>query len=495
MTDSPTTPQPPTLRAARRGSRRLALGVICLGQLMIVLDGTVVYVALPALQRGLDLSPSGLSWVVNAYLVPFAGLLLLSGRLGDLLGRTRVFVMGMAVFTVASLLCGLAGGPGLFLGARVAQGVGGALASAVSLAMVVALFPDPGERARALGVYSFVQSAGGTLGQLVGGVLTQLAGWPWIFFVNVPFGVLTLALAVRFLDGGRDNGPARSLDVMGAALVTGALSLAVYTIVGASDHGWNSPHTLGLGALAAVMLAGFTLRQTRAADPLLSPRFLASRTVTGALVTLALLFAAVYGFQFHAALYMQDVLGLDQLRTGAGLLPASVLIGLMSLVVAPWLIARLGTLVVLWGSLPLVGSGLLLFGQVSPDGSYVKDVLPGTVPLGIGLGLVIPALADLVMSGADARDSGLASGVFSTMQQIGSALGLSAVSALAVHRTAELTADGTDSASALTSGYRLAFHVGLVLVLLAWLVAVRTQRAPRAVRPGPGDAEQEQTSM
>jgi EmrB/QacA subfamily drug resistance transporter len=453
------------------------LSIVCIGQLMIVLDGTVVYVALPTLQNSLGFSPSGLSWVVNAYLIPFGGLLLLSGRLGDLLGRKRMFVMGMALFTAASLLCGLAQGPGLFLGARVVQGIGGAMASAVSLAMVVTLFSESSDRTRALGVVSFVQSAGGTVGQLVGGVLTQTTSWHWIFFINVPFGVVTVILAVRILDAGRDGGPIAGTDALGAALITGALSLAVYTIVGASEHGWGSVHTLGLGAVTAVLIVAFGFRQTRAAHPLLPLRFFRVRNVTGALAAFALLFAGVFGFQFHAVLYMQDVLGLSLIQTGAGLLPASLLIGLMSLVFAPRLIGRLGTRRVLYGALPLIAAGLVLFGQVSPDGSYLTDVFPGTLPLGVGLGLVIPALAELVMTGADPRDSGVASGVFNTVQQIASALGLSALSALAVSRSAELTQHGTAAAAALSGGYQLAFRVSAELVLVALVVALLVLRS------------------
>lgn len=460
-------------------SRWFALAILCAGQLMVILDGTIVNVALPAIQESLGFSSSSLGWVVNAYLIPFGGLLLLAGRFGDLFGRKRVFVAGLVVFTVASLLCGLAQNATVLLAARFAQGVGGAVTSSVTLAMVVTMFTEPGERARAIGVYSFVQSAGGTLGLLLGGVLTQAAGWHWIFFVNVPIGVAAAVLARRVPAADRGAGRGKSTDALGAVLITSALMLAVYAIVAAADHGFGSARTLGFGLVALVLLAAFVVRQARAEDPLLPPRMFRYRAVSGALGTHALLISGMFGFQFLAVLYMQKVLGFDEVETGAGVVPVSLLIGLMSLFLAPRLLGRFGARAVLPAALVLICAGLGILGRVSADGSYLTDVFPATVPLGIGFGLAMPALAGLAMSGATPQDSGLASGMFNTVQQVGASLGLALLSTLAASRTGALLHDGASRDGALTGGYQLAFRVGAVFVLGALVVAVTVLRRPR----------------
>ncbi|WP_214409504.1 MFS transporter [Sphaerisporangium fuscum] len=468
-----------------RASRRMALATICAGQLMVILDGTIVNVALPSIQRSLDFSQSGLGWVVNAYLIPFGGLLLLCGRMGDLLGRKQMFVTGLGVFTVASLLCGLARDPMMLLVARFLQGVGGAATSSVTLAMVVTMFAEPRARAGALGVYSFVQSAGGTLGLLLGGVLTQTISWHWIFFVNAPIGVMAMVAAVRVLRAERGTGLGAGMDALGAALVTAALLVAVYTIVGITDRGWDSAHTLGFGLGALVLLAAFVVRQAKAADPLLPPRMFRVRNVPGALATHTLMISGMFSFQFLAVLYMQKVLGLDEVRTGAGVVPVSLLIGLMSLLVAPRLIARFGARTVLLVALTLIALGLGVLGQISADGTYATDVLPATFPLGVGFGLAMPSLAGLAMSGAAPRDSGLASGMFNTMQQVGSSLGLAILSTLAASHTDNLFAHGATQATALTGGYQLAFRVGACFVLAAIVVAAAVVRTPRESADGP----------
>ncbi|MES9521236.1 MFS transporter [Streptomyces capoamus] len=465
-------------RAGGGASRRLALAILCAGQLMVILDGTIVNVALPSIQESLGFSPSGLGWVVNAYLIPFGGLLLLSGRFGDLFGRARVFTTGLVVFTLASLLCGLARNPAVLLASRFLQGAGGAVTSSVTLAMVVTMYTRPGERARAIGVYSFVQSAGGSLGLLLGGVLTQAAGWHWIFFVNVPIGAVAVFMARRTLRAEEGTGTGRSTDALGAVLVTAALMLAVYTVVEAADHGLGSARTLGLGLAALVLLVLFLVRQARAADPLLPLRMFRFRNVSGALGTHTLMISGMFGFQFLAVLYMQQVLGFDQVRTGLGVVPVSLLIGLMSLFLAPRLIARAGPRPVLLVGLVLIAGGLALLGRISADGAYLTDVFPATVPLGTGFGLAMPALAGLAMSGATPRDSGLASGMFNTMQQVGASLGLAVLSTLAASHTSTLLGDGTGRADALTEGYRLAFRVGCCLVLAALVVAAAVLRNP-----------------
>ncbi|MCX0245290.1 MFS transporter [Streptomyces drozdowiczii] len=464
-------------------SRWRALAVLCAGQLMVILDGTVVNVALPAVQRDLGFSPSALAWVVNIYLVPFGGLLLLSGRLGDLVGRKRVFVAGLALFTAASLLCGLAQDPATLLASRFVQGVGGAVTSAGTLGMVVTLFPEARERAKAIGVYSFVQSAGGSLGLLAGGVLTQALSWHWIFVINVPIGAVAVLAAGRVLAPERGSGLGRGADAAGALLVTSALMLGVYTIVGTAAHGWASAHTLGLGAAALALLLGFVVRQARAAHPLLPLRVFRSRVVAGAMGIQALMVAGMFSFQFLCVLYVQKVLGYDEIRTGLGLSPVSVAIGALSLGLAPSLIARFGPRTVLLPGLALIAAGLAVLGRVPADGSYAADVLPALLPLGIGFGLAMPSLATLAMSGATPEDSGIASGMFNTMQQIGSAFGLAVLSTLATSHTEALTGDGAPPASALTSGYQLAFRVGAGLVTVALVLAatlLRNAAAPRA---------------
>jgi len=360
-------------------SRGAALAVLSAGTLMIILDGTIVNVALPSIQRDLGFSQSNLAWVVNAYLIAFGGLLLLSGRLGDLLGRRRILVGGLTAFTVASLFCGLADSAGLLIGARFVQGAAGAMVSAVSLGMVIALYPEPRGRARAMGVYSFTQSAGGVLGLLAGGILTQALNWHWIFIVNLPIGAAAAVLSLRLLP---DDRPAartaaqtatqtearsggvrtalRGVDASGALLVTAALMLGVYTIVKTTDRGWTSAPTAGFGALSLVLLAAFLLRQHKAAEPLLPLRVFRSRNVTGANLVLALMIAGGFGFQFMTSLYLQRVLGYDPLEIGLAIAPTGVVIGVMSLALSARLGARFGPRAVLLPSLLLFCGGFLL---------------------------------------------------------------------------------------------------------------------------------------
>ncbi|MEW2131551.1 MFS transporter [Streptomyces sp. NPDC005435] len=472
-----------------RTSRWPALAVLCAGQLMVILDGTVVNVALPALQRDLGFSPSGLAWVLNAYLVPFGGLLLLSGRLGDLVGRKRVFVAGLVIFTAASLLCGVAQDPATLLAARFVQGAGGAVTSAVTLGMVVTLFPRPRERAKAIGVYSFVQSAGGSLGLLAGGALTQTVGWHWIFFVNVPIGIAAALAAGRVLAPESGAGLREGSDAVGALLVTTALMLGVYTIVGTAGRGWTSAHTLGCGAAALALLLAFVARQAKAAHPLLPLRVFRSREVSGAMGIQALMVAGMFSFQFLCVLYLQKVLGFDELRTGLGIFPVSVSIGALSLGLSPRLIARFGPRAVLLPGLALITGGLAALGRVPAGGSYAVDVLPALLPLGIGFGLAMPSLATLAMSAATPQDSGIASGMFNTMQQIGSAFGLAVLSTLATTHTDALRADGASNTSALTGGYQLAFRIGAALVAVALLLAATLPR-PRATALRPASEEE-----
>ncbi len=476
-----------------RDARWLALIVLCAGMLMIILDATIVNVALPSIQSDLQFSQSGLAWVVNAYLIAFGGLLLLAGRLGDLIGRKRVFLGGLAVFTVASLLCGFAQTQEMLIAARFVQGVGGALASAVILGMIVTMFPEPAEQARAIGVFSFVASAGASIGLLAGGALTQGINWHWIFFVNVPIGIVVAVLAYRLLAAERGIGLAEGADVVGAVLVTGALMLGVYTIVKAADYGWSSARTIGFGAVALGLLAGFLVRQATAAKPLLPLRIFGSRNVSGANVIQILMVAGMFGMFFLGALYLQKVLGYDALEIGASYLPVSVGIGALSLRFAAQLTMRFGARRVLAVGLTSIAAGLLLFARAPIGASFVVDVLPPMLLLGVGAGVSFPALMTLAMSGATASDSGLASGLVSTTQQVGGALGLAVLATLSTSRTKELVSAGQAQVVALTSGFHLAFAVGAGLVAVA-IVLVLTVLRP-ATQPEVESAEEPETEL
>jgi len=475
-----------------RDPRWLALVVLCAGMLMIILDGTIVTVALPSIQSDLGFSQSSLAWVVNAYLIAFGGLLLLAGRLGDLIGRRHMFLTGLAVFTLASLVCGLAGSQEMLIVARFVQGIGGAMASAVILGMIVTMFPEPSEQAKAIGVYSFVASAGASIGLLAGGVLTQGINWHWIFFVNIPIGIATAVLALRLLAADRGVGLREGADVMGAILVTSALMLGVYTIVEAANYGWGSTHTLGFGALAIALLGAFVVRQATAAKPLVPLRIFRSRNVAGANLIQVLMVAGLFGMFVLGALYMQRVLGYDAVETGLAFLPVSLGIGALSVGVAPRLTMRFGARAVLLPSLALLTVALALLSRVPVDAGYVVDILPAMLLFGVGAGMSFPALMTLAMSSASPSDAGLASGLVNTTQQVGGALGLAVLATLATSRTDTLRADGDGVASALTGGYHLAFGVGAVLVgaaiVLAAIVLKPLPAAQRQMEPAYSEA-------
>ncbi|MFE3291336.1 DHA2 family efflux MFS transporter permease subunit [Rhodococcus sp. NPDC059234] len=452
-------------------SRWAALAVLCAGALMIVLDQTIVNVALPAIQDDLGFTQTGLSWVVNAYLIPFAGLLLLAGRLGDLAGRTHVFLTGIAVFTLASLLCGLATTPELLIGARFLQGAGGAIVSAVILGMITTTFTVPRERATAFGAFSFVQAAGGTMGSFAGGVLTQIADWSWIFLINIPIGIAAVVAARRILPRDKGIGISASADLPGAALVTGSLMLAIYTIVTVEQYGWLSAHTLGLGLVAVVGVTAFLAREATAGTPLLPLSVFRSRNISGANLTQALLIAGMFGFQFLVVLYLRQVLGLDAMTTGLAMLPPAVAIGAVSIGLSARANTRFGERRVLLGGLTMIAIGFVLLAQVSVDGRYLTDVLPAMVVMGVGFGLSMPALIGLGMADAAADTAGAVSGLLNTTQQIGGALGLAVLAVLASTRTEHLIDGGVERAQALTDGFALSFTVGAGLVLAALLIA------------------------
>jgi EmrB/QacA subfamily drug resistance transporter len=470
--------------------RWMALYVLCVGMLMIVLDATIVNVALPSIQDDLGFSQSNLAWVVNAYLIAFGGLLLLAGRMGDLIGQRRVFLIGLAVFTGASLLCAVAQSQGLLIGARFVQGVGGALTSAVILGMIVTMFPEPREQAKAIGAYTFVAVAGGSIGLLAGGVLTQAINWHWIFFVNLPIGVATGLLALRYVDGGRGIGLKAGADLPGAVLLTGGLMLGVYTILEAGERGWGSTQTLALGGVAVALLAAFIVRQARIANPLMPLRLFRSPGVSGANAVQALLVVGMFGMFFLGALYMQRILGYDALQVGLAYLPATLVMGTMSFRFTGVLSLRFGPLATLIPGMIVIGLGLLLFARTPVDGSYVVDIAPPMVLLGLGAGLAFPSLMTLAMSGATQSDSGLASGLVNTSVQVGGAIGLAVLATLATERTDGLLADGESTAAALNSGYHLAYLIGAVLVAVAVVVAVTVLRSKGAPAEDPTGADE-----
>jgi EmrB/QacA subfamily drug resistance transporter len=462
--------QQPRSRSDRQ--RWIALVVLCAGFLMIILDQTIVNVALPSIQTDLRFSQSSLAWVVNAYLIAFGGLLLLVGRLGDLIGRRRIFLIGLTVFTSASLLCGLAQSRTLLIGARFVQGIGGAMTSAVILGMIVTMFPKPSEQAKAISIYSFVASAGASIGLLAGGVLTEAINWHWIFFVNLPIGVATAFFATRLLPSEKGIGLERGADAPGALLLVGALMLAVYTIVEASKYSWGSAHTLGLGALAAALLVSFVLRQARTANPLVPLRVFRSRTVTGANLSQVLMVAGLFGMFFLGALYMQRVLHYDAIQVGLAFLPVALGIAILSLGFSARLITRFGAKATLLPGLVLVAAGLVLFRAAPVKAHYLSDLLPVMILIGVGAGLAFPSLMTLAMSAATPEDSGLASGLVNTTQQVGGALGLAVLATLSTNRTNTLHAHGPSLASSLTSGYHLAFTIGAALVIAAIGLAI-----------------------
>ncbi|SDD38437.1 MFS transporter [Actinokineospora iranica] len=477
-----TTPEPrpvPALRTLRE--RQLALVVLSVGTLMIILDSSVVNVALPTIQAELGFSQSELAWVINAYLIPFGGLLLLAGRLGDLFGRKRLFLGGLALFTAASAACGLAQTKEMLIGARFVQGIGGAMASAVVLGMIVTIFPGRREQARAISIYAFVAASGASVGLLAGAALTEAVNWHWIFFVNLPIGVVAILFAARLLDENRDGDTGKSPDVLGGVLITAGLSLLTYTIVQAADHGWVSARTLLLAAGALVLVLGFVYRQARAKNPLVPLGIFRARNVGWANLIQTLMVAGFAGMFFLGALYLQNVLGYSVAEIGFAYLPLTVAIAVLSLKAAPKLIEKVDARTLLVPGLLLVAGGLAFFARVPVDGTYWVDVFPVMVLLGVGAGICFPALLTAAMSQATSEDAGVRSGLVSTTQQIGPALGLAVLAALSTARTRDAVAEGEPLAEALTSGYQLAFLIGtgFVLVAIALTVTVLKPAAPK----------------
>jgi EmrB/QacA subfamily drug resistance transporter len=481
--------------ASTGNSRWPAFGVLTAVQFMIILDTSIVGIALPSIQRGLGFSQSSLAWVVNAYVIAFGGLLLLSGRLGDLIGRKRVFVAGLLTFTAASLLCGVSASQGMLVAARFAQGIGGAMAAAVVLGISMTIFPEPHEQAKALGIVGFVTAAGGTVGGVAGGLLTDATSWHWIFFVNVPVGIAAAALAVRLIPADRGLGFGAGVDAVGAVLATAGLMLFVYTIVKVPGYGWGSAHTLGLSAAAVVLLTAFAVRQATAREPLLPLRIFRSRNLSGANLCQVLMVAPMFGFSFLSVLYLQRVLGYNPAATGLAGLPMAALLAAVSLGLSARLVTRLGQRSVLLIGLVLIAAGLAFFARVPVHGRYVVDVLPVMLLIGGGAGLAMPALMGFAMSSATPGDAGLVSGLFATGAQLGGALGLAVLAALATARTNALLAGGQATAPALTGGYHLAFGVSAAIAGSGILLAATVLRPPAPPAASTEDPHDEPASI
>ncbi|CUI72468.1 MFS transporter [Achromobacter xylosoxidans] len=464
-----------------------ALMVLCLGVLMIVLDTTIVNVALPSIREDLNFTETSLVWVVNAYMLTFGGFLLLGGRLGDLLGHRRMFLAGLVLFTVASLACGLARGQGLLIAARAAQGLGGAVVSAVSLSLIMNLFTEAGERARAMGVYGFVCAGGGSLGVLLGGLLTSKLSWHWIFLVNIPIGVAVYALCLRLLPAARGAAGGGRLDVAGALTVTASLMLAVYAVVNGNEAGWTSAQSLGLLGAAALLMALFLAIEARVAEPLMPLALFRLRNVATANVVGVLWAAGMFAWFFVSALYMQLVLGYDAMQVGLAFLPANLIMAAFSLGLSAKLVMRFGIRGPLATGLLMAALGLALFARAPVDGHFAADVLPGMLLLGLGAGIAFNPMLLAAMSDVEPSQSGLASGVVNTAFMMGGALGLAVLASLAAARTAALAGAGAAPVAALAGGYRVTFLAGAVIAAVAAALAAALVRSRNRELGGHGE--------
>jgi len=480
--------------------RWLALIVLCLGVLMIVLDTTIVNVALPSIREDLQFTETSLVWVVNAYMLTFGGFLLLGGRLGDLYGHRRLFLLGITLFTLASLVCGLAGSQQVLVAARAVQGLGGAVVTAVALSLIMTLFTDPAERAKAMGVYGFVCAGGGSIGVLLGGLLTSTLSWHWIFLVNLPIGIAVFALCLRVIPLVRVPVQAERLDVAGAVSVTLALMLAVYAIVNGNEAGWRSAQTLGLLATSVVLLATFLVIESRVRAPLMPLRMFGLRNVATANVIGVLWAAAMFAWFFISALYMQLVLGYGPMQVGLAFLPANLIMAAFSLGLSAKLVMRFGVRKPIGVGLLLAAAGLALFAFAPVNGSFGSHVLPGMVLLGFGAGMALNPVLLAAMNDVEPSEAGLASGLVNTSFMMGGALGLAVLASLAAARTQGLSEAGAQTAAALTGGYHVAFLLGAGFAALAAVLGLfvlrpeqqsaaaegGSKRSPSPSKPGRG---------
>jgi EmrB/QacA subfamily drug resistance transporter len=461
--------------------RWLALIVLCLGVLMIVLDTTIVNVALPSIRANLGFTETSLVWVVNAYVLTFGGFLLLGGRLGDLFGHRRLFLLGITLFTLASAACGLANAQGLLITARAVQGLGGAVVSAVSLSLIMTLFTSPPERAKAMGVYGFVAAGGGSIGVLLGGLLTSALSWHWIFLVNLPIGMVVYAACVALLPRGKPLADRAKLDVAGAVTITAALMLAVYAVVHGNEAGWRSAQTLAELGIAIALMIAFLVIEANVSHPLVPLRMFTLRNVASANALAVLWAAALFAWFFISALYMQRVLNYSAMQVGMAFLPANIIMGVFSLGLSAKLVMRFGIRGPLSLGLLMAAVGLMLFARAPAGGSFVLDVLPAMVLLGLGAGVAFNPLLLAAMSEVASQESGLASGLVNTSFMMGGSLGLAILASLAAARTDSLAAAGTDAVTALNRGYHVAFLLGAIVVAMASalggaLVRTRTHR-------------------
>ena len=465
--------------------RWLALAVVCLAQLMIVLDTTIVNVALPAIQRDLHFTQGNLTWVINAFLVTFGSFLLLAGRLGDLLGRRRVFLLGVLVFTAASVLCGLAPSQGFLIGARFMQGVGGALQASVILAIIVTEFPQPGDRARAMSAYVFVSVSGGSLGLLAGGALTEALNWHWIFFVNLPIGIATVFLGRALIPADRGLGLGHGVDWLGSTLVTLSLMTAVYAIVQATSYGWGSSEVLGFGALAVALMTAFLALEARIENPIMPLRILRLPGLVGASAVRGFLVTGMYSTFFLGTLYLEHVLHYSALQTGLAFLPWTVTVGVLSLGVTANLVGRFGAMRVLIAGMVTVLVGLGLLGTAGTQTSFFPTIFFAYFAIGLGIGSAFMPLLTIAMADVPAADAGLGSGITNVSQQVGGALGLAVLGTIATNHSKALEAQGHALAGSLVSGYHLAFAVGaaVIVVAIGTALAVLRTRAVPAVAP------------
>jgi EmrB/QacA subfamily drug resistance transporter len=472
-------------------TRWFALYVLCLGSLMIVLDATIVNVALPSIQKDLGFSQTSLAWVVNAYLLTYGGFLLLGGRLGDLFGHRRLFIGGIALFTLASLVCGLSTTEGMLVGARAVQGLGGAVASAVALSLMMTLFTEHGERAKAMGIFGFVAAGGGSIGVLLGGILTDLLSWHWIFLVNVPIGFLVVFLTLRLLpaEGAVTGG---RLDVAGAVTVTASLMLAVYAIVNGNNAGWLSVQTVGMLVGAVVLFAAFIVIELRVPSPLVPLGLFRRRNLATANGVGVLWAGSMFAWFFLSALYLKLVLHYSPLEVGLAFLPANIIMGILSIGLSAKLVMRYGIRKPLGVGLLLAAAGLFLFVRAPVHGSFVIDVLPSMILLGLGAGMAFNPVLLAAMSDVAPEESGLASGLVNTSFMMGGALGLAILASLAAWRTDSLKADGEGTLAALAGGYHAAFLAGAIFAIVAVVVGVALLRsrdpaaaAAHGAEPGP----------
>jgi EmrB/QacA subfamily drug resistance transporter len=461
-------------------TRWLALYVLCLGSLMIVLDVTIVNVALPSIKSDLGFSETSISWVVNAYLLTYGGFLLLGGRLGDLFGHRRLFIAGIALFTLASLVCGLSTSQGMLIGARAVQGLGGAVASAVSLSLMMTLFTEHGERAKAMGIFGFVAAGGGSIGVLLGGILTDRLDWHWIFLVNVPIGIVVVLLTMRLLPAEHVRTVDGRIDVAGALTVTASLMVTVYAIVNGQNAGWMSAQTVGLLVLGAVLFAAFIVVEAHVRVPLVPLRLFRKRNLATANAVGVLWAGAMFAWFFLSALYLKLVLHYSPLEIGLSFLPANLIMGVLSIGYSAKLVMRYGIRLPLAAGLIFAGVGLALFVRAPVDGSFLVDVLPSMILLGIGAGIAFNPVLLAAMSDVAPEESGLASGLVNTSFMMGGALGLAILASLAASRTDSLKASGEGELAALTGGYHAAFLGGAIFAFCAVILGVALLRT-RAV--------------